>query len=734
MPGQKIGERIKSWFRSWPVVGKLAGRIIDWQDRREANRQYIQSVIVDSFKSGNVGHGLLAILYGALNEILGTVPFAGPTLQSTARAASDELEDFTRDPQAFLQRKLHDAFAAPGTRAFTETVGTIITEPVLALLEQYAGDANPDPHAMARSFHGIASGLPWASGVVDSVLKTVLGNRAPEVGKHIMALYWGLGLGFLGWQTLAPLLTAGLQPNLERYYNKLYRPTRFTPSQMSDLFALGERSATQMQEYLREQGWLDSDIASWVKLSYRNLPESGAWELFHKGLIGKAEMDRRLRALGYDPAEIPLLYKINEKEDSNEARAFSIATAKAALKKRRIGVDEFRAILTELRYQPREIELLIQLLTAEQVQEDRELSTSQIRQLYENRVIGRDEARHNLEQIDYASTVAEKLLRAWDNEALPKAARINKSTILEAFTDGVLSRGETIQMLQEEAGYDQKQAEFLVKVEEATRPKPVETPEVAAASLALLADFVQNGLITRAELAARAEIQRFRPEDRERIIELMFLAPATVVAAVELEQSLIESAYIHGVITRDVLLTRLIARGISAEDAEIVVRTVELENPSVFGEFRAFYLVQPSLGAVQLALQRGMLDEAGFRARLEAQGYSADAIEIALFNAQYQAPAEPKQLTKGDVLGLYRKQILGRAEVERRLLQIGYTAVDVGLLIRAEELAIEDTQASDFFLAGFIDQTGFVALLEAAGYTAGEIEDFFIRLEAGEIA
>jgi hypothetical protein len=502
---------------------------------------------------------------------------------------------------------------------------------------------------------------------------------------------------------------------------------------MSDLFALGERSAAQVQEYLRDQGWKDEDIASWIKLSYRQVSEGGLWDLYHQGQIGKAEMDQRLRGFGYDPAELPLVYKVNEKADVSEARNFAVSTAKSALKQRLIDVAEFRSILTELRYQPREIDLLVQLLTAEQEEAERELSTSQIRSLYEARIIGRDEASHYLLQLRYSGENSERLIRAWDNEALPKPARINKSTILEAFTDGVLSRQETLAMLQTEAGYTAQQAEFLVKVEETERPAPVETPEVAAASLSLLADFVQAGLITRADLEGRTEIQRFRPEDQARIIELMFQQPEVITVGLELPEALLESAYVHGVITRDILLTRLVARGLSEEDAEIQVRTLELANPDVFGEFRAFYLRQPSIGSLQLALQRGLLDEPGFRSRLEALGYSQDAIEIELFNAQYQAPAEPKQLTKTDVMSLYRKQIIGRAETQRRLLQIGYTTVDVELLIKAEGLALEDTQASDFFLAGFLDSAAFVALATEAGYTPEEIEDYFTRLEAGEL-
>jgi hypothetical protein len=727
MPPKKIGDRMKDWFRSLPIVGSLAAWLIAWQDRRQANREQLTRIVQAAWASNKPGAVLAALVYAALNEILGDIPFVGPELLAPMEAGRKVGADFGSDPQGFLQDMLHKFGSSDATQGFAEFVGTIITEPVVSLLEKYATEENPDPHAMARSFHGIASGLPWAAEMMDSILKAAAGEHAPSVGRHVMSLYWGLGLGFLGWQTLAPLLSSGLQPNLERYYNRLYRPTRFTPAQVTDLFALGDWSADKVRTYLQDQGWRDEDIETYLRLSYRSLGEGVLWDLFDKGQISKAEMDKRLRGLGYNPADIPLVHLSHEKDDVAEAGRFLISTVKSALRDGRMGEEEFRQILTDMKYAVREIDLIIEEINLDRQQQARDVTLSNVRTLYSNRVIGRDEAVKYLTDIDYSPDLAGKLVQAWDNEDLPKPARINKSTILEAFTKGVFTRDEAKTALQQEAGYNANQSELLVKIEETPFPERVKPPEVKGLTLSLMADFVQLGLVTRGDIEARAELDRYTPEDKEKLVTLLFSQTPQDLSALEISPATLEDAYLFGLITRDQLLTRFTARGMPPEDAELEVKTFELANPQVFGEFVPQLLRRPSVGDIQLAFQRKLIDEAGFRQRLQALGYNEDAVTIFLFNAQYQAPVKPKELTKADLLGLYGDKIISRAEAERRLLALGYLAPDVELLLQREAVSLADTLLASYFEAGLIDLTGFAFQATQEGFSAAEIDDYLAQ-------
>lgn len=725
-----LGERFDRWLGSTSWGRWIQARSDEFNERKTLMDASMGRLLERFKESGDIR--LLAVYAVCWGWIWfgGGILWLPTDLDAMVRNLTKDVDEFQENPQLYLESKIEAAMSNPEVGKWAEFVGTIITKPVLDLLEDKALIDNPDPHQMSRRFHGIASGLPWAATAVDSTLKAVLGDRAPEAGKQIQSIYWGLGLGFLGWQTLAPLLSCGLQPSLERYYNRLYHPKRFSPNEARDLMALGKISAAQMKELLLDQGWRDGDIQTWIDLSYRELSEGTLWDLYSKGAVSQGWIVQRLRALGYNPNDISYLFLVNEKEEVSEVRKYTLSTAKTAFKNGLIGEAEFRQILTTLKYESREIELQIANIRAQLQQDAKELSTSQVKALYTAKIIGRDEARNNLKSEGYDDDLADKLIRLWDDQATPKAARLNRSTITAAYREGVISRSQAKTLLMEDVGYNDQQTEFLLKTEDAIakRKAAVVQPTVKALTLAQLKEFVTSGLMTRDELNRRAEFNRYSAADKTLIIESFFFSPLPV--PLELSESVLISAYVAGVITRDDLTARLTSRNIAAEDVELVIKTVELENPDVFGEYTGAYIGQPSIGQVQLALQRGLITEAQFRERLSALGFSLDAIEILLFNTQYQTPAEPKRFTDATIFRLYGEGWITRQQALERLLQNEYTIEDANLLIDAEGGTLDQSEIAQLYEMGFLDEMGFVAAATNLGWSIEEIERYLLMVGA----
>lgn len=732
MPGTtrgSIGVRIAEWLGNLPVARQLR----DYQGDVVARLNEIGSGWWEQtfrlFRAGQIGQALLVHYTAVLYVLFGRSIFRPQDILKHAGPVGDEAEKFVANPQGYLRDKLHEFGSSAEARAFAEFVGTVVTEPVVSLLEQYAGEENPDVHAMARAFHGIASGLPWASGTLDSILATLLGPRAPRVGKAIDSLYWGLGLGFLGWQTLAPLLSAGLQPNLERYYNRRFTPARFNASQLRDLLALGMIDANELAERLAEQGWRPGDIQTWIALSYRVISEGVAWDLYENGTVSQDWMTSLLRAHGYNPQDIPLLIKAHEKQDVKDAGKFLASTAKKSFREGLIDEAEFRQILSNLNYAPREIDLQVELLRGEQQAELRDLSTGQVRQLYVGGLLGRDEAKAALLELNYSQSVADNLLTLWYNQSLPKTVRINKSTVVAAYRNGVLSRDEAAQKLVAEVGHTPQNAELILRIEDAksARQESPVVPTVAPLSLSTLRELVEAGLISRSDFENRAELDRFSEADRALLTDLFFRL--TDVNERTASDELLFAAYLHGLLTRDELAARLVGAGAGPEDVELAIRTFELENPVVFGEYQPQYLKQPSVSQMQLALQRGLITEQQFRDKLAAWGYSLDAVEVYLQNASYVPPSEPRKLTSAQVLRLYRELFFSRAEAVDRLVELGYTIEDANLLVTAEGGGIADTEVADSYLAGYLDRQATAVAFSNLGFSIDEIENFFERYE-----
>jgi DNA-binding transcriptional MerR regulator len=729
-----LGDRFWQWLISTDMARWILGIKSGYTTRLNAVGQGWYETVGALFAAGQIGQAFLVTLAAIVYVLIGAASFAPQRLVPHSKEITDEASAFAEDPAGYLRGKLQQAAQTKGIADLAELVGTLMLDPALSYLERYAADPNPDPKAFMRGIMGLPATLAFAGGVVDGTLQGLLGDRAPQIGRALEMTTAGMGFDNVGHAAMTPILNAGLWPNLHRYYARLYRPERFTPGQIQDLFALGELAPSAFDEALREQGWRDNDIAAYRKLAYKQVSEGDAWRLYHDGVIDKAEMDRRLRALGYNTSDFELLYKANPADDESAVKGYTVTTLKAAFKAGLLDETEFRSIMAALKYQAREIDLQVALIRAQQTQDARDLTTGQIKELYNGRIIGRDEAASNLRQLGYTPTVADQLIAAWDNEALPKAIRLNKSTILEAFTQGVYTRGEALAALQNEAGYTANRAELLVKVEEAALKRQASAALVKPATLSQLQDMVSYGLITRAELADRSELQRYDATTRGLLVDLLYLKLQTEPVTTPISLDTLGAAYVLGLLTRVDYVGRLEARGMTPDDAALTADVTEANNPAAFGGAAAATVKLPSVASLQLALQRGLIDESGFRDRLGAQGYAADAIEIALFNSQYQAPASPKMLTKSEIVSLYKSEDVTRPDAIRRLLGLGYTAVDVDLIIKQVRLAPEDTSEAQFFLQGLMDVEPLLVLLDADGFTTDEINDFLDRVAAGEFA
>jgi hypothetical protein len=728
-----LGDRFWAWLISTDFVRWVIGIRDGYRQRLNAVGQGWYETVGSLFTAGQIGQAFLVTLAAIVYVLIGAASFAPQRLVPHSKEITDEANAFAEDPTGYMRQKLQQAASAEGISDFAELFGTFLLDPALSYLERYAGDANPDPKAFARGIMGLPAALAFAGGVVDGTLQGLLGDRAPQVGRALELTINGMGFDHVGRAALTPILNAGLWPNFERYYARLYRPARFTPSQVQDLYALGELTGVAFDEALRDQGWREGDIAAYRRLAYKQLSEGDAWALYHDGVIDKGEMDRRLRALGYNSADFELLYKANPAEDEAAVKGYTISTLKSAFQSGLMDESEFRSIMAALKYQSREIDLQVALIRAKQTQDARDLTTGQIKELYNQRIIGRDEAATNLRQLTYAPAVAAQLIAAWDNEALPKAIRLNKSTILQAFTEGVYTRRQAVQALQDEAGYDATRAELLVRVEEAQIKRQASAGVVKPATLSQLQEFVQYGLITRAELESRPELQKYDDATRALQIDLLYLKTQVAPVTAQVSLSTLSDAYVFGLFTRADYIARLEARNYSADDAALQADVTEAANPEAFGAAEEQPVKAPSVASLQLALQRGLIDEDGFRARLAAQGYTDEAVTIASFNAQYQAPANPKSLTQSQVISLYKSTDITRADATRRLLGLGYTAPDVELLIKQVRLAPDDTDAAAYYLAGLLSEDGLIVALDAEGFTTDEIADFLDRAAAGLI-
>jgi hypothetical protein len=620
---------------------------------------------------------------------------------------------------------LHQAFENPVVGEITEIMGAAVTEPVLTLFEQYAGRDDVDPKEFARAFHGFMITLNTAGGLADTILETLTAGQVEGVGRLLQSVYWSLGLGFLGWQTLAPLLSSGLQPGLDRYYRKLYRPMRFSASELRDLYALGEITRGTLTEEAKMAGWRDQDVDLWIKLAFRSLSQGDIFDAVHQGFMTEEEGTNRLRALGYDPADIPLIFKLNPPKDTTTARDFSASTARTAFRDNLLPEADLRRILSDLNYPKAEIDLIVEIEKLGIQQTDKGLSVSQIKAAWADNVLTETEAIHWLDLAGLGSEEIGILLRSWKAEADPPYRKLNAGTITAAYTEAVLDRTKAAAKLGE-IGFTTADASLMLDLAEARDPeafgKPARKAERLLTAGTLVTFFIQ-GILTEAELRDRLKTAGYQDAD----IELY--AKSAILDKVQSPQilgaSTIARAYVTAVYTRDQAKGALLALDYTEADAETLLTVIEKENLDVFHPELVKAVRAPSVSALIAALQNGILSEIDFAARMEEIGYTPSDVKLYLDLATLQPLKATRSLTASQLGSAYKTGLLSRGITKQRIQASGYNEGDTEILLKLEKADIPNTDEWTALLSGQLNPVDTISALVSKKYTLADIRDAF---------
>ena len=634
--------------------------------------------------------------------------------QAKPKSASEELANFIRAEMS-----------NPNIAEITEILGTVVTEPVLSLFEEFSNKQDIDPHEFSRRFHGTVIGLTSAGGIMDTALETFTGGQVEGAGRMLESLYWNLGLGFLGWQTLAPLLSEGLQPGLNRYYRKLYRPARFTAADLRDLYALGEVTEGQLEDFAKEEGWRDQDIARWKRLAYKKLSEGEVWQLYKTGNLSKEDTTKRLRGYGYDPAEIPLLYKVKGQIEEEEPKAFTASTARSAYKKGIINSSELRDILTGLNYQAREVELIIKVdqLAIENAIKD--LSVNQIALAWSDGVITETEARHWLGETKISKEGIDIIIRTWKAETAPVFRLVNSGSVVGAYVEGIYSKAQAQKRLTE-IGYADEDAKLELQLAEARNPLKFGAPPPPVSKQltpGVLSNLVLIGLITPDQMRGRLLEIDYTENDARLLSEAARVRAQPEV--IPLPQVSIERAYIAGVLTRDVANQRLLALGLSAQSAKEILDTVELENAEAFGapgEEKVKYL---SSGVLEDLLIAGLITGDEMYTRLLELFYSEEDANLLTTRATQLAQPVIKVISRSDVERAYIVGVFDRPTASARLADMGFDEQDIKNILDVVEAENPAIFAPEIITS--VRQPSITALVAAVQKTLITEEEYFTR-------
>lgn len=474
---QKLGDVIKNWLLSLipqqvrDIFTKnlplLFGYIQTIFGGAEESTKDIPRQLADLLKmipSPN------ALLFGWIFAAL-----TGQPLPHLGKEMNESLDLFWNNPAKYFIQIADSLGNNPQLANVQKVLGQALVDIVITPLENQLDNNIEDTKAFAAQFHGALASLTLA-GHVFSLAAEITGlGQIKTVGMAISDLYYNFGLGFMGWQTMSPLLDIGVKQAGARYYNKRYRPQRWSVSELTQLYALRQIDENFFRSEMQVAGYRDSDIDIALRLSEKTVSAGDVLSAYSLGMIDATEAVNRLHQNGYAPADIQFLIALEDTQRHQSDLDSIASSALTAFKKHLISEGQFRQMRAAGRIPQDRIDLEVQLANLETQATRRDLSVSNIKAAFDSNIIGSKEADNYLAALGLDVESRRILIDTWKEEKAPKVNRINSSTITQAYKLGLIDYSKGIDLLKS-VGWSLEDAQLLMNIAKAQIPPEAPPP------------------------------------------------------------------------------------------------------------------------------------------------------------------------------------------------------------------------------------------------------------------
>ena len=302
-----------------------------------------------------------------------------------------------------------------------------------------------------------------AVGVIDEHL----GRIVMEYG---LSLIWSIGIGWLSWVTLSPLLTTIVADKMSEAGYYAFRPRDLTPSQVIRLLRLHlkeildkykreiELGRTPEEafleaykdfiERLRRYGYPDEVIKEFIEINFRLLTLSQLQNAWKYNIIDENKFKEYLYKLGYKDEEIKILVDLTKVTKIEKERDLTKSEILRAYRYNKIGREEAINYLIRLGYDKKEAELLLRIEDYNRVRRIEGLSRALVRRMYLRGVIDDYEAMNLLKELGYTDEAINRILELWKVEKERRKPKIPLSVIRLAFMYNIIDANKVKQYLQ----------------------------------------------------------------------------------------------------------------------------------------------------------------------------------------------------------------------------------------------------------------------------------------------
>jgi len=490
-------------------------------------------------------------------------------------------------------------------------------------------------------------------------------------------------------------LMFGLEKWLERYWSKQYRPTLPTDQDLREFWRREVIDEEQIKEYFAQKGLKDDDIDSLIKIAEELPTITQLYEMYWRGFIPLTHVHSKLEELGFRYPwtsylirlvwRIPpitdlirfLVREVITPEDfyglakklglkREFARMYwdahwvlpALGTLIDAYHRGIITLDELKAYMRWHDFSPTARPGItksdIDIVEGTIYMLPRLVD---IRRMRELGVLDRDGVERELRRRGYHPDDARVIADYIEGWVVRKDRDLAKSEILRAYILGLIDRDPCKDML-EGLGYSPDEAEFLVSLEEAKQG--IERPV------------------------------KLKPER-------------------DLTKSDILRAYREKVIDRNTAKEMLIDIQYDADEADFLL---------FIEDYRAAEELRRLKARVILRRYRyGYIERKDALPELLNLDYPLDAAEAMLDLEEIHARAEPRLLSRGDIVRLFIMGMIGYEEMKDRLKGLGYTEEDIKHILALDTRTETPATTIRAWIYGIIDTETVYTRLRRLGFS-----------------
>lgn len=174
------------------------------------------------------------------------------------------------------------------------------------------------------------------------------------------ALSWSFGIGWLSWLVMGTPFRMGIAEPLEVFFNRMYRPYKFTISQVAKMFWKQDKDLTWFVQHMKDLGVKDQDMGLILDMECAKLSSAEVYSFYRQGKMSFDELKYWFKQQGHPIGASEILAADTARREVRDLIGNVAKTAMKHYKDRRMSVAELKSFLREALWTDEEANLIIQ--------------------------------------------------------------------------------------------------------------------------------------------------------------------------------------------------------------------------------------------------------------------------------------------------------------------------------------------------------------------------------------